>query len=346
MINLIVKDVSTGNIFDLPFNSITIVEELNVGEEARLVLEFRAIKQVAEMYGIDVPFLITGGLREVSIEKDGTKIYLGVITDFNLQKDNRGTVKMDIASVGFFSLLIKRRTGSKRLFTNTDAGQIAKILIDESQTSDPPFSDFGITFGTIQASVNRDRTFRFANVKQEITQLSNNNLKNGFDFDIDNNKVFNVFFPQKGSNRPNLVLDNQNILSWGIRKPLVLSLANKVHVIGAGFDDNVLFVTRNSPNDYKATFKLLEEALADRLIITAETLNDKGDRFLSDNQAPILGLTLTHLDGQPNILDYEVGDSLKVNIEELGIVNTFKRVFRRTLKIDSNANIIVSLDLK
>lgn len=346
MITLIIKDVSTGNIFDLPFNSITVVEELNVGREARLVLEFRAAKQIAETYGIDVPFLFTGGLREVSIEKDGTKIYLGVITDFNLQKDNRGMLKMDIASVSFFSLLTKRRTGAKRLFTNTDAGQIAKTLIDESQTSNPPFSDFGVTFGTIQPSVNRDRTFRFANIKQEITQLSNNNLKNGFDFDIDNSKVFNVFFPQKGNDRPNIVLDNQNILSWGIRKPLVLSLANKVHVVGAGFDDNVLFVTRNSPDDYKVTFKLLEETLADRLIITAETLNDKGDRFLLNNQAPILGLTLTHLDGQPDILNYEVGDSLKINIEELGIINTFKRVFRRTLRIDSNTTIIVSLDLK
>lgn len=346
MITLIVKDVSTGNLYDLPFNSITVAEELNVGSEARLVLEFRAARQIAEKYSIDVPFLFTGGLREISIEKDGTKIYLGVITDFNLQKDNKGTLKMDIASVGFFSLLAKRRTGSKRVFSNTDAGQIAKTLIDESQTSDPPFSDFGITFGTIQASVNRDRTFRFANIKQEITQLSNNNLKNGFDFDLDNNKIFNVFFPQKGSNRPNLVLDRQNILSWGIRKPLVLSLTNKVHVIGAGFDDEVLFVIRNSPNDYKSTFKLLEEALADRLIITAETLNDKGDRFLLDNQAPILGLTITHLDGQPNILDYEVGDLLKINIEELGIVNVFKRVFRRTLRIDSNATIIVTIDLK
>lgn len=346
MITLIVKDVSTGNLYDLPFNSITVAEELNVGSEARLVLEFRATRQIAEKYSIDVPFLFTGGLREISIEKDGTKIYLGVITDFNLQKDNKGTLKMDIASVGFFSLLAKRRTGSKRIFSNTDAGQIAKALIDESQTSDLPFSDFGITFGTIQASVNRDRTFRFANIKQEITQLSNNNLKNGFDFDLDNNKIFNVFFPQKGSNRPNLVLDRQNILSWGIRKPLVLSLTNKVHVIGAGFDDEVLFVTRNSPNDYKSTFKLLEEALADRLIITAETLNDKGDRFLLDNQAPILGLTITHLDGQPNILDYEVGDLLKINIEELGIVNVFKRVFRRTLRIDSNATIIVTIDLK
>lgn len=346
MINLVIKDVSTGNIFDVPFNSITIVEELNVGKEARLVLEFRAAEQVAERYGIDVPFLFTGGLREVSVEKDGVKIYLGVLTDFNLQKDNKGTLKLDIASVGFFSLLIKRRTGVKRVFTNTDAGQIAKTLIDESQTSNNPFSDFGITFGTIQASVNRDRTFRFANIKQEITQMSNNNLKNGFDFDIDNSKVFNVFFPQKGGDRPNIVLDNQNILSWGIRKPLVLSLSNKVHVIGAGFDDNVLFVTRNSPDDYKATFKLLEDALSERQIITTETLNDKGDRFLSDHQAPILGFTLTHLDGQPNILDYEVGDSLKVNIEELGIINTFKRIFRRSLRIDSNTAIIVSLDLK
>lgn len=346
MINVIVKNVSTGEIFDLPFNYITITDELNVGKEARFSFDFRAVDDIASYYNTDVPFLLSGGLREISVEKDGTKIYLGVITDFGLQKDNKGTLKLEIASVGFFSVLAKRRTSNKRVFVNTDAGQIAKTLIDESQTSNSPFSDLGITFGAIQSSVSRDRTFRFANIKQEITQLSNNNLKNGFDFEIDDNKVFNVFFPFKGSNRDNIVLDEQNILSWGIRKPLVLSLTNKVYVVGAGFNDDVLFVTRNSPNEFKTTFKLLEEVLSERQIITTDTLNDKGDKFLLDNQSPILGLTITHPDDQPDILDYEVGDSLKFCIEELGLENIFKRVFRRTYKIDINSTPIVTLDLK
>lgn len=346
MITLFVRDVSTGDIFQLPFNNITITEELNVGSSVRVSLEFRAVDEIARYYGTDILFIFTGGLRELFVEKDSAKIYLGVITDFDISKDNTGKITFNVASVGFFSVLNKRRTANKRVFVNTDAGQIARTLIDESQTSDPPFSDLGITFGVIQPSVNRDRTYRFANIKQEITQMSNNNLKNGFDFEIDNNKVFNVFFPFKGSERPNIVLDEQNILSWGMRKPLVLSLTNKVYVVGAGFNDDVLFVTRNSPNEFKATFKLLEEVLSERQIITTETLDDKGDKFLSDNQSPILGLTITHLDGQPDILSYEVGDSLKFSIEELGIENIFKRVFRRIIKIDSNEAAIVAIDLK
>lgn len=346
MISLFVKNVATGDIFQLPFNNITITEELNVGNNARVSLEFRAVDEIARYYGTDIFFIFTGGLRELFVEKDETKIYLGVVTDFDINKDNAGKLTFNVASVGFFSLLAKRRTSDKRVFVNTDAGQIAKALIDESQTADPPFSDFGITFGTIQPSVNRDRTFRFANIKTEITQLSNNNLKNGFDFDIDNSKIFNVFFPFKGSNRDNIVLDQQNILSWGLRKPLVLSLTNKVYVLGEGFNDDVLFVNRLSPNDYKTAFKVLEEVLPERNIKTTDTLNAKGDKFLLDNQSPILGLTITHVDGQPDILNYEVGDSLKVCIEELGIENVFKRVFRRTIRIDSNEAAIVSVDLK
>lgn len=346
MISLFVRDVSTGNIFQLPFNSITITDELNVGKNARVSLEFRAVDEIARYYNTDILFIFTGGLRELFVEKNGVKIYLGVITDFDINKDNKGMVSFNIASVGFFSVLAKRRTASKRVFVNTDAGMIAWTLIDESQTADPPFSDLGITQGTIQASVNRDRTFRFANIKQEITQLSSNNLKNGFDFDIDNSKVFNVFFPTKGSNRDNIVLDEQNILSWGMRKPLVLSLANKVYVLGEGFNDDVLFVTRVSSNDFKTTFKVLEEVLSERNIKTTDTLNDKGDKFLLDNQSPILGLTIAHLDGAPDILNYEVGDSLKFCIEELELENIFKRVFRRTLKIDSNEAVISVVDLK
>ena len=116
--------------------------------------------------------------------------------------------------------------------------------------------------------------------------------------------------------------------------------------MGEGFNDDVLFTTRIAPNEFKTTFKLLEEVLSERNIKTTDTLNDKGDKFLLDNQSPILGLTVTHLDDQPDILSYEVGDSLKFCIEELELENIFKRVFRRTLKIDSNESVIAIVDLK
>jgi hypothetical protein len=346
MIELIVTDLSTDNEYELPYLSISISEELNVGKDCRISLDYNAIEDLCTSYNTTPLFILTSGIRRVTIKKDNTSIFLGVITDFNVNEDNAGGRKIDVYAVGFFNLLAKRRTEAKRVFTSTDAGEIAWTLIDESQQNDLPYSDFGITEGLIQASVDRDRAFRFANIKEEITQMSNKNLLNGFDFEINNLGQFNVFYPTKGSNRPNLVLDNQNIITWGIRKPLVMSLVNKVYVLGSGFNDDILYVIRESDNAYKATFKLLEEVLSARDIITTDTLDDKGDKLLADFQSPILGLTINHLDNDINILDYEVGDSLRVKLMAVEIDDEFRRVYKRTIKIDTNGQIIVQLDLK
>lgn len=346
MINVYVKNPSTEDVFELPYLSISFTEELNIGKDAKFSFDYKAVNEVALAYGTTASFMFTSGIREIYVEKNGVKVYLGVISDYTLGKDAQGNMKLDIASVGYMALFSKRRTGAKRVFSNTEAGDIAWTLINESQTSDNPYSDFGITRGTTITSVNRDRTFRFANVKDEIVQMSNLNLKNGFDFDIDNTKKFNTYYPEKGSVRADIVLDEGNIVSWGYRKPLILSLANKVYVLGEGFNDDILYVTRNSDNAFKTTFKLLEEVLSERNIITSETLNDKGDKYLLDNQSPKIQLTINHVDGDPDITSYDVGDRIKVKIAEIDLDLVSMRVLKKSVSIDQQEATTVSIALQ
>lgn len=346
MINVYVKNPTTEDIFELPYLSISFTEELNVGKDAKFSFDYDAVNEIAQKYGTTASFLFTSGIREIYIEKNGVKIYLGVISDYTLGKDIQGDMKLDIASVGYMALFSKRRTGVKRIFSNTEAGDIAWTLINESQNSDLPYSDFGITKGSAITSVNRDRTFRFANIKDEIVQMSNLNLKSGFDFDIDNTKKFNTYYPEKGSTRQDIVLEEGSIVSWGYRKPLILSLANKAYVLGEGFNDDILYVTRNSDNAYKTTFKLLEEVLSERNIITTETLNDKGDKYLLDNQSPKIQLTINHIDGSPDITTYDVGDRIKIRISEIDIESVFMRVLKRTVSIDQQGATTVSIALQ
>lgn len=317
-----------------------------MGETCRITLDYRAIKDITDYYNTTVPFLLTAGKRRIEIKKDTTNIFLGLLTDFNISKDNKNTMKMDIAAVDFFTLFVKRRTGAKRVFTNVDAGLIAWTLIKESQLSDPPYSDFGVTLGTIQTSVNRTITYRFAEIRKEIAGLSNNSVLNGFDFDIDNTGVFNVFYPQKGANRPNIVFDEANIIAWAVRNPLILSLTNKVYTVGSGFNDDVIYSTRNSLNDYKQTFGLLEDVISNRNISDTGLLDAEGDKFLRENQAPIQGITITHRDEQPDLLDYEVGDSVRVYLNEIALINVFKRIYHRSITIDENSAIIVQNEVK
>lgn len=341
-----IRNIVTNDIFELPFISLGFTEELNKGRDARISMDYRSAKAIADVYSTDILFLFTSGLRELWIEKNNVKVYIGVISDFSIQKDDKGFLRVDIASVGYLTLLNKRRTSNKRVFTDTDAGQIAKTLIDESQLSDLPYSNLGITYGSIPPSVNRDRTYRFDNVKDALFRLSNENLNNGFDFDIDNNKVFNVYYPTKGIQKTTIFFDEVNIINYRFRKPLVLSLTNQIYVIGEGFNDAVLFTMRTSPPDYRSVFTLLEDVVADRDVKELATLEDRGDKFLLDSQSPRIGLEINHLDNNPDINDYELGDSFKITIPELSIFGEYKRVYKRAFNIDTNSLATVTITVR
>lgn len=336
---------SDGTLFEIPYVSVSFTEELNKGKDARISFDYESLKAIADTYSTTVEFLLAGGYREIYVEKESTKIYYGVITDYNIAKNDNGILAVDIASVDFFVLLSKRYTDNERIFTSTEASEIAWTLIDESQTSDSPYSDLGITQGATVTSKNRDRTFRFDNVRDEIIKMTNANLDNGFDCDIDNGKAFNCYYPEKGSQRPNIFLDDETIINWRFRKPFLLSLTNKVYVLGEGFDDSILYVTRESGHTYKSAFGLLEGVLSERQIKTTSTLNDKGDRHLNNNQSPRSELVITIKDDDPDILNYNVGDSLRIKISELAFNSVYRRIIKRSMSIDSNGLGIVTLTL-
>lgn len=337
MYTLYIKDVLNQDVYEVPYTSISFTHELNKGSDAQFTLNKSVLDEMGAIYGKDAMYIISAGKREVWVEKDGFKVYYGLLSDIpSVEETEDGDVAIELASVDLLSALAKRRTGAKREFTNTDAGAIAWALINDSQNSDTPYSDLGITQGLIQPSVNRDRTLRFANVYEEIWQMSNANLINGYDFNIDNLKQFNVFYPTKGSQRQDLFLDERNIIRWRYKKPLIMSLTNRVYILGQGFNDDRIYTQRTSSSSYRQAFGTLESVVSDPDVKVLQTLNDKGDRYLNLNQAPTPQLEITHSDDDPSIVDYEVGDSLRVTIEKVGITNTYMRVLSRSVDIDGN----------
>jgi len=344
MYNLYLK-YQNGTIFELPFETISFTDELNKGKNASFTFDYLSLKDIADKLNVTVNFLITGGYREIYLEKDETKVYNGVITDYSLSRNSDNGHSIQVSSVDYFVLLGKRFTDNLREFTSTEASTIAWTLIEESQASDT-YADLGITQGATITSKNRNRTFRFDNVKDEITKMTNSNLEDGFDCDIDNDKAFNCYYPQKGQNRTEIYLDDKNIMEWRYRKPLLMSLVNKVYVVGAGFNDDILYVTRESNDTYKESFTLLGNVLSERQVETTDTLNDKGDKYLSNNQSPIAELTLVVRDDDPDILNYDIGDSVKITIDELQLNEDYKRIIKRQINIDSNGMGLVTLTVQ
>ncbi len=337
------RDNADGDLFELFPKSYQFTDELNKESRATFILAYEVVKEIADYYGENILNLLSSTLMEIYVERDGTKIFYGVLTRFEITPLKDGSRSIVLEAVNWFGLFNKRIVGvPKTTYTGTDAGQIAWDLIDDSQNSDSPYSDWGITQGSITASVNRDRTYRFDRIYDVIIALSNSNLDNGFDFEIDTLKQFNVYYPQKGANKPNVIFNDANVYSYRWKKPLVLELTNKVHVQGAGFNDDVLYTTRTAATGYRSPYGTLEERLNERTIETDSNLEEKGDRKLAEEQAPVIEFEITHEDNQIQWSDYLLGDNVKVDMPFLDMDNVYKRVVKRKFDMDESRPLITS----
>ena len=336
-----VSKTSTGEVWQITPKTYNFIDELNKESTATFTVGFEDLKKVLEPQ-LQTPIdIFSATFREIWIERDGSKIFWGVITDITIDPEGNGSTKITLKSISWFGLLGMRiTTVPKRVFSAVDAGTIAWTLIDECQAAGMGAgANLGILQGAIDASKNRDRTYRFDIVKDQIIALSNNNLSDGFDFDIDMTKHFNVYYPTMGTNRLNLIFDMANTALWSFSKPLILSVTNRVHVIGFGQDDDVLYRTRDAADSYKNDWYLMEKTLQAREIIESTTLDDKGDLLLLLNQSPLINFRVEHYDNEIGWSDYNMGDNVKINFTDLGLINQTKRVIKRTFEMDVGKSI-------
>lgn len=339
---LYVADPTTGSVVEIPLKSFTESEELNAAKTLQVALDYGVVNDVAARFGQTAFFMLSAGYREIYVEKDGTRFYSGIINEIGMDRGEGEDISISLASTGFFSLLNKRRTGELVTFSDDDSGDIAWSLINTSQTVDGN-ADLGITRGVHPSTVNRDRTFRFARISDEIIGMSNAKIANGYDFEVDDDKVFNIYYPTKGSQRPELVLDIANIKTISMRKPMILNMTNRVTVLGQA-DDN--FVVRESPATFREVFGNLEDVLAKRDVVQQSTLEDYGDKLLSTDQNPQLSFTVTHDDGAPDILKYNVGDWLPLSFSEAEITSVMYRVIKRTIQHTAGGATKVTLSMR
>src|SRR5579872_5313662 len=93
------RHVATGDIFELPFDSINYVEELNNGSTATFNLDWQTINdQVAVPYSTTPITLFTAVLSEIWVQDaNGNKLWFGLVVDYKRTKDATGSNKLAIA---------------------------------------------------------------------------------------------------------------------------------------------------------------------------------------------------------------------------------------------------------
>lgn len=339
--SVFLRDPADSELYELLPKSYSFKEELNKEAVATVAISFEEFENLAETYGTTVLAILSTSIMELYIERDGTKIFYGVLSDLNVRTEKEGSRILQMKAISFFGLFTRRIAGiPSRTFSSTDAALIAWTLIDESQTSDNPYSTYGITKGAAPTTVNRDRVYRFDNIKDAIVRLSNENLDTGFDFDIDTNKAFNVYYPTKGSTKSNIIFDEKTLSNYTWQLPLVLQLANKVYAVGEGKNDDVLYETRTAGTSFRDPFQTQEEVLRESDIKTAATLQAKGDRRLADAKEPIDSFVGQHYDGSDfNWDDYDLGDTIVINMPDLGMSSENKRVKAKEFKMEKDKSI-------
>ena len=342
LFKVIIQNSDASEQWELPYSYFYFSEILNQDRDCNLLFEAETIQDIADQFNITIEYIFSASYREIKIiDESDNVLYTGYIDDVTFSRGEGDKGNIQIASKGFFSLLGKRYTNELRTYSSEDASDIVWDLIDYTQNLS--YGDLGITRGANPTTSNHDRTYRYKNIKEAIEKISSNEVKDGIDFDINNDKQFNVYYPEKGSKRNNIVLqEGFNILTYSIRKKFIGSMANQVLVFGQGQDEDMPVEVRDAADIYKSNFFLLQETLSEKDVIVPTTLQAKGDAFLDSYKYPQKLINITARYDEPDITTFEVGDRLRLIIPQYQIDNFYRLVKRG---MDDNGIVQMSFDI-
>jgi hypothetical protein len=278
----------------------------------------------------------------VWIYRDDDLVWSGEQALRNGKLDNRGNNWATIYNFDWLEQLNSRYTDDYRRFDVVDASEIAWTLIDETQTQTN--GSFGITEGTLEETMDRDRSYYNQNIYEAIINLSN--VYYGFDFEITNNKVFNTYV-FKGEDKTNDVIFQygKNITSARIIEDFV-RITNRAIVLGeVDGEDSLQRIERNDTTS-QGLYKIREYLINEMNITELDTFEEKGDSLLRKYKSPLFKIDIDLAKSNVSIVDFSVGDAIKLKIQT-GIydIDSDYRVYEWEISYGTDNTEILSLVL-
>lgn len=329
--NIVVTDEDRSQIQSLTeFEHFSIEFKLNDSVVLReLSIDGRAGEQVN---------IITELASDIIIYRENQKLYRGRITysQDDLGPDRHTT---SISSVDYRGLLDRRILYDNQNYVSTDQSLIAWNLVNNTQGKTG--GNLGITRGTGQSTgVDRDREYTPGqSIGEQIKQLSE--VINGFEYEVDPELAFNVFYPQRGSTKDvvleygrDVVILNRNVSSQ--------DFANAIRMNG---EDGTITATRTAANIATTPEGRWDKQIGFEDVSVQTTLNQKADQELINSGELRPSYTLELHDGVWQDKDhFWIGDTVLLVVKS-GRLNVVEQVRILELKLTVNSDGSERVDL-
>lgn len=224
------------------------------------------------------------------------------------------TQTANVTALGWMWELERRITGKTSDITHSsvDAGAIAWAEINRTQNESN--GNIGITQGTIQTSQNLTLTLTRAKVRDVLDDLV---TQAGIEFEITPNKIFNVFYPRKGSDKSATVKFQYpgNIKS---ARPLsdATVITNDLLALGRGLGAEEI-TSDVEDTGSKSVFGLFQDVMSFKDVDNQTALTNMSNYYLNLLKSSRLTLDISvHGNNEAVALtDYVVGDTVRITID-------------------------------
>lgn len=321
-----------------------IVLSRNEPEDITFTVNLPEFERYCRLLGLIPQNVLAVYQNEVRIKRRQNYICGGqlIYRDIQINAQNEN---LEVRATGFLNLFKDRYTEAERIFTATEATEIAETLINETQALDN--GDFGVTIGSMATVGPHDRTYRRTNIKDALQALTKVQT-NPFDFEFTYDKVFNTY-ATLGSNRPEIIFEYpKNIKDFKVPVDAT-GLANQIIVLGSGIGE--LAANQEIVEDLgsQLNYKLRQKIITPNSVQESGTLIDHGNAELAAWAYPF-ELPSIVVDGNlaPYIGDYQLGDYVKVKLGKYQMIehiDTMYRIEKIDIQIDDNDNESIRLYL-
>lgn len=272
---------------------------------------------------------------EVKIYRNNTLVWAGEQTHITAKIDKNSIEPMTVTCQTYLEMLNNRFTDQTVTYSSTDAGAIAWDLIDDSQNLTD--GDFGITQGTINTTVNRDRTYNNQNIMDAIINLSK--VAGGFDFEITDEKVFNVY-SRMGIDRSETTIFEYTTNIDNIQ--IELDFTNPVNqgiALGQGFEGSQLIQTYTDTSA-RSTYKLRQGKTEDPSVSVGATLTTNATALVRVRKQSVLNLSFNQIqDTRPFFGTLMLGDLVRIIVNRsIFNIDNIYRIYAFSVKVDNKGS--------